>query len=120
MKERKQGCTKKVAAARSGFSERSVYRTQNRTHQPVQTERSWKTRKDPFEAVWDSVIVSMLEKAPKLQAKTILEELQRLYPDDFPESMLRTLYRRVRDWQDRKSTRLNSSHLKLSRMPSSA
>ena len=32
-----------------------------------------------------------------------------------------TPYGRYRDWEtDRKSTRLNSSHLKLSRMPSSA
>ena len=31
------------------------------------------------------------------------------------------IVRRYRDWEtDRKSTRLNSSHLKLSRMPSSA
>ena len=35
--------------------------------------------------------------------------------------LIRTLSACYRDWEtDRKSTRLNSSHLKLSRMPSSA
>ena len=34
---------------------------------------------------------------------------------------IRTLYQGYRDWEtDRKSTRLNSSHRSLSRMPSSA
>ena len=99
MTEKKKGCTNKVAAGRSGFSERSAYHVQDRKHKPAQTQRSWKTRKDPFENVWDSEVIPMLEKTPRLQAKTILGELQRRYPDDFPDSILRTLYRRVRDWQ---------------------
>ena len=45
--------------------------------------------------------------AARLLPKVRQAELQRVSP-------------RYRDWEDRKSTRLNSSHLKLSRMPSSA
>ena len=52
----------------------------------------------------------------------LLEEAQELQKKTFEKCKLRvgrhTIYR---DWEtDRKSTRLNSSHLKLSRMPSSA
>ena len=39
---------------------------------------------------------------------------------DDPKEVAQTLAERTRSEVDRKSTRLNSSHLKLSRMPSSA
>ncbi len=42
----------------------------------------------------------MLEASPNLQAKTILEELQKRYPAEYPSAMLRTLHRRVRKWNN--------------------
>ena len=62
-----------------------------------------------------------------------LQDIEKAHPDlvdensptkkvgGAPLDSFRTLRRHYRDWEtDRKSTRLNSSHLKLSRMPSSA
>src|SRR5207244_11615211 len=58
----------------------------------------WRTRPDPFEAVWQSEIVPMLEAAPALTATTLLEEIQRRHPEQFDVALLRTLQRRVRSW----------------------
>ena len=57
-----------------------------------------------------------------MNAQEALDELKRAKETLYP---LVTMYDSLnyRDWEtisDRKSTRLNSSHLKLSRMPSSA
>ena len=44
-----------------------------------------------------------------------------LYSEEFDEDRTEMIERAYRDWEtDRKSTRLNSSHRSLSRMPSSA
>ena len=99
MKEKKKGRTKVIAAAKAGMSERSSYYLEKRTHAVANKERSWKTRKDPFEYVWESEILPLLEKEPKLQAKTLFRDLQRKHPDEFPDSQLRTLQRRVQAWQ---------------------
>lgn len=61
--------------------------------------RHWRTRADPLVAVWDSELVAMLEGAPSLVAVTLLEELQRRHPEQFRESVLRTLKRRVGRWR---------------------
>ncbi|CAK0751473.1 hypothetical protein CCP3SC15_1780006 [Gammaproteobacteria bacterium] len=62
-------------------------------------ERHWRTRTDPFVAVWDSEIVPLLEKAPKLQAGTILEDLGKRYPGKYPNHLQRTLQRRIKHWR---------------------
>ena len=41
----------------------------------------------------------MLEGAPSLMAVTVLEELQRRYPERFADAVLRTLQRRVSQWR---------------------
>ena len=89
-----------VAAAKVGISVRSARRLDGASALPSQREaRPWRTRQDPFEAVWQSEIVPMLEAAPGLTAKTLLEEIQRRYPGKFEETLLRTLQRRVRTWK---------------------
>jgi hypothetical protein len=60
--------------------------------------RQWRTRPDPFEAVWDE-LVGRLAQAPELEAKTLLEHLCRERPGQFDESQLRTLQRRLRTWR---------------------
>ena len=55
--------------------------------------------------------------------RTLSERLENLHWKQFDRAapVLLTFLILYRDWEtDRKSTRLNSSHLKLSRMPSSA
>jgi hypothetical protein len=58
-----------------------------------------RNRSDPFEKVWDSELVPLLESAPKLEARTLLEELQIRYADQYPDTLLRTLQRRVKHWK---------------------
>ena len=49
------------------------------------------------------------------------EQIQMFCMDDLvPQDHLLRLIDQAIDWRDRKSTRLNSSHRSLSRMPSSA
>jgi transposase len=99
MQSREMGKSIEVAAAQAGFSERSAYNIENRSYETANRSRSWKTRADPFEAVWQSEVVPLLEASPKLEARTLLEELQRRYPGQYPEKLLRTLQRRVKQWK---------------------
>lgn len=88
-----------VAAAKAGISVRSARRLDSSETLPSQRPpRDWRTRADPFEAVWQSELVPMLEAAPALTARTLLEELQRRYPGQYEDALLRTLQRRVRAW----------------------
>ena len=60
-------------------------------------ERSWRTRKDPFEVDWPE-IEQRLREAPELEAKAIFEELIARFPERYEAGQLRTLQRRVRRW----------------------
>jgi transposase len=99
MQSKERGKSSAVAAAQAGFSERSAYNIANRSFEIAGRKRSWKTRADPFESVWQSELVPLLEFSPKLEARTLLEELQKRYPDLYPDKQLRTLQRKVRQWK---------------------
>jgi hypothetical protein len=43
--------------------------------------------------------VPLLRKVPSIQATILLEELQRLHPDRYPDRLLRSLQRRVASWR---------------------
>ena len=89
-----------AAAAKAGISERSARRIDDAQDLPSQRPvRSWRTRPDPLSAVWDSEVVPLLKADVKLNAVTLLEELQRRDPGLWDGSMLRTLQRRVRLWR---------------------
>jgi hypothetical protein len=60
--------------------------------------RIYRTRVNPFEGVWEAEIVPLLSAMPSLQAITILRELQRRHPGQFPDNQLRTLQRHIRQW----------------------
>ena len=76
MKERNKGRTQATAAARAGFSERTA-----RNLHKQKKKRTWRTKPDPFEEVWQKELVPLLEGSPTLQARTLLEDLQRRHPD---------------------------------------
>lgn len=63
-----------------------------------QGPRWWRTRPDPFAAVWDEV-AAWLMAHPERTAKSIFVELQQRYPGQFPDVQLRTLQRRVQVWR---------------------
>ena len=60
--------------------------------------RDWRTRADPFEAVW-AQIEGWLEAEPERTAKDLFEQLQSEHPGQFPSNQLRTLQRRVKSWR---------------------
>lgn len=99
MKIRKNN-TQELAAAKAGISERSARRIEHAVTLPSQhPRRYWRSRVDPFAEVWDSEVVPLLQRAPKLMAITLLRKLQDDHPDRFPDGMLRTLQRHIRRWR---------------------
>ncbi len=61
--------------------------------------RYWRTRKDPFEAVWSEVLL-WLQDEPDATAKLLFDRLSAKYPEqDIRNGQLRTLQRRVREWR---------------------
>jgi hypothetical protein len=92
--------SQEAAAAKTGISVASARRVEAATVLPSQRPpRHWRTRADPLAAVWDTEVVPMLQGAPSLMAVTLLEELQRRHPEQFGDSVLRTLQRRVGQWR---------------------
>jgi len=99
-KQHRNKLTQVAAAARAGISERSARRIEGAQSLPSQRPaRDWRTRQDPLQAVWDSEVVPLLQADDRLNAVTLLEELQRRYPGQWGTSVLRTLQRRVRQWR---------------------
>ena len=96
----KKGLPLVTAAAKAGMSERTArkYRRWGKLPSELRVAHTWRTRADPFEAVWPEV-EALLERDQGLQAKTVFEELGRRYPGRFQAGQLRTLQRRFRDWR---------------------
>jgi len=69
-----------------------------RRSRKTKIRRWWRTRKDPFEHVWDE-ICKWLENNPERTAKSLLFELQERYPGKYNDNQLRTLQRRVQNWR---------------------
>jgi hypothetical protein len=101
MEHRRQGSTQFVAAAKAGFSERSARRMEAARVLPSQRDQKprGRTRLDPLAHVWLSELVPMLRAHPHVRATTLLEDLQRRYPERYPDGVLRTLQRRVAAWR---------------------
>jgi hypothetical protein len=96
--------TQEAAAAAADMSVRSA-RTWQTGPLPSETKqgRSWRTRSDPFEKVWSSKVIPMLQAdaASILQATTIIAALNDAAADGekHDEGQVRTLQRRIRDWR---------------------
>jgi hypothetical protein len=93
----RKGLPLSAAAAKAGMSEPTArkYRGAGKLPNELKAAHGWRTRPDPFAAVWPEVEV-LLERDGELQAKTVFEELQRRYPGTFQVGQLRTLQRRFR------------------------
>lgn len=87
------------AAAKAGLSERSARRIDSGDHQTYKSPRKYRTRKDPFEGLFNEHVVPLLEQNPGLQPVTLLDELDKIAPGKFDHSKLRTLQRRVKRWR---------------------
>lgn len=97
-----QGQTLEAAAAAAGMSERSA-RTWQDGPMPsaTTTTRTWRTRADPFAAVWATEIEPYLrsDEDGELLATTLMDELCRRHPGEFEPGQLRTLQRQIRRWR---------------------
>ena len=89
-----------VAAAKAGISPRSARRIDRRGGRLVEPQaRTWRTRSDPLDGVWDGVVEPLLvREAGGIQATALLRHLQQLHPGRFPDGTLRTLQRRLAAW----------------------
>lgn len=98
-----KGNTQEAAAAAAGMCVRTARTWERKGSLPSEAKgpRKWRTRKDPFDGVWDDDVVPLLERDEDggLQAKTIFEVLEEKHPGRFVAGQLRTLQRRVREWR---------------------
>ena len=81
-KELRSKLGQEVAAAKAGISVRSARRLDSTEVLPSQREaRTWRTRTDPFDAVWQSELVPMLEAAPALTANQPFSGWDQVFPE---------------------------------------
>lgn len=101
-RKRAQGRTQEAAAAAAGMCVRTA-RDWEEGELPSQSKgpRTWRTRADPFDGLWETEVVPLLERdmEGRLQAKSVLDELTRRHPGEFEDGQVRTLQRRMRDWR---------------------
>jgi hypothetical protein len=92
--------TQELAAAKAGMDVKTArkYQADGGLPSESQIERTWRTRLDPFERVWDEVR-RQIDANPGLEAKTLFEALQRNYPGEFADGQLRTLQRHLKRWR---------------------
>ena len=85
-----------------------------RTRKPRKliTPRTWRTRKDPFERVWDNMRLQ-LELSPHLTSKSLLDGLMQQHPAEFNYKYLRTLQRRVAEWRAENVNQLNKKRISI-------
>jgi hypothetical protein len=89
-----------VSADKVGMDRETArkYRSAGKLPSELRPEHDWRTRDDPFAEVWPWV-AEQLSVNPGLEAKTLLEALQRSHPGQFADGQLRTLQRQVKRWR---------------------
>ena len=101
MKLKKSGLSQAISSAKAGFAERTGRNLDKRRGVALGTrsQKTTKRKNDPLEAAWQDVLLPLLEQMPNLTPRTLLEYLQDNYPDQYPNSTLRTMQRRVHKWK---------------------
>ncbi|HZU25566.1 MAG TPA: IS21 family transposase [Bryobacteraceae bacterium] len=96
----KTEANQELAAAKAGMDPKTArkYLRDGRLPSETRSDRTWRTRSDPFAEVWDEVR-ELATTNPGLEAKTLFEALQRKYPGQFADGQLRTLQRRLKQWR---------------------
>ena len=88
-----------VAAAAAGISVSSAHRIDAGRLQPNAANPCTRRRPDPLAAVWEPLLLPLLERHPALTPTTLLEHLQEQKSDQDWTSVKRTLQRRVQQWK---------------------
>ena len=89
-----------MSAIKAGMSRNTArkYLRQNEVMEQRRVPHTWRTRKDPLEAVWEQAL-AMLREAPELEAKALFEHLAQGGGAQPDSGLLRTFQRRVRQWR---------------------
>lgn len=89
-----------LAARKTGMDEKTARKYRQLQQLPSQcvAPRGWRTRQDPFAAVWPQV-EKRLQEEPQLRAVTLFRWLQSQAAGQFPDSQRRTFERKVRLWR---------------------
>ncbi len=99
MNAKRKGHSQQIAAAKAGISARTARRIESGSHRPQRGRpRDWQTRADPLNGHWETDLLPMLEREPRLEPITLFETLQELYPGQYDDK-LRTVQRRVERWK---------------------
>lgn len=102
-RKRLKGMPQEAAAAAAGMTAKTARKWEKGLLPSEQQKkpRHWRTRKDPFEGVWEEIVVPFLREDEEeiLEATTLLDFLQDKHPERFDDTQLRTLQRRLRDWR---------------------
>lgn len=81
-----RGETLAAAARKANMDDKSArkYRQSGKLPSQMRTQRTWRTRQDPFADVWPEIQL-LLEREPGLQAITLLQES--VLPASLPEAI---------------------------------
>jgi hypothetical protein len=83
-----------VFALPTGTRQRRKYRRTEKSKGP----RTYRSRPDPFAAVWDEVC-QWLTAEPERNGRSVFDELQQRYPGQFTDGQIRTLQRHIQVWR---------------------
>jgi hypothetical protein len=95
-----KGASLLMAAMKAGMDRQTArkYRDLGQLPSEAQTPHTWRTRPDPLLDVWPA-LAELLQQEPSLQAKTLVEWLQREHPGQDWQRQRRTIERRTRQWK---------------------
>ena len=74
--------------------------------------RRWRTRKDPFEAISQTLLIQ-LKINPEMNAKDLLKNFIKEFPGKFNMHHLRTLQRRIAGWREKNLQQERNYQLKI-------
>ena len=95
----RENFTQEVAASKSSISVSTAGRIEGNRHQFKKDKRGWRTRVDPLEPIWDSVVLSLLKQDANISPVGIFDHLCDVHIDELSSSSRRTLERRIRKWR---------------------
>jgi hypothetical protein len=101
-KHRQSGKSEEEASARMGMAAKTARKWEaGPLPSQVNKPHDWRTRIDPFKAVWTEYVLPLLKQddGDRLQATTIIAELKSKKPDVKWDRHLRTLQRQLRVWR---------------------
>jgi len=100
--EYRRTLSQEAATAKAGFSLSTGQRFEKDPRLPSQkrTERRrGRGKPDPLAGVWETDVLPLLGTCSGIRPITVLEELERRYPDEDWERRRRTLERRIETWK---------------------